>query len=219
MNGLWPTFLFSWSIALPATVLAAIVAIPVAYVAARKRFFGKSAVEALIMLPLILPPTVAGYLLVILFGRHGLLGQWIADWTNGYSILFRPEGGIVAAAVVSIPLLYLPTRAAFAGVEREMEETARLNGASTWHVFWLISLPIAWRGVASGLALAFARGLGEFGATMMVMGNLSGRPMTLSLSIYTLWEQGDLHAAAAPVLVLSAMALLLALLFNRLPKG
>lgn len=219
MTGLWGSLLYSLLIAVPATLLASLVAVPIAYLAARRRFWGKSLLEAGVIIPLVLPPTVVGYLLIMLFGRRGLIGEWIATNADGYTLLFRPEGGMLAAAVVAMPLLYLPSKAAFASIEREMEDIARINGASTWQTFWLVSLPIAWRGVASGLVLAFARALGEFGATIMVMGNLSGRPMTLPVLVYNYWEQGELHAAAAPVIVLSSIALLLAVLFNRLPRG
>jgi molybdate transport system permease protein len=234
MNDLASSLLYSLMIAIPATLLATLVGVPAAYVA-RRDFRGKSLLEAAVIVPLVLPPTVVGYLIVVLMGRNGWLGQWIASlpivptrellesgstivWKTGYTILFRPEGGILAGAVVALPLLYLPAKAAFAGVEREMEDVARLNGANRWDVFWLVSLPIAWRGVASGLVLAFARALGEFGATVMVMGHLSGRSMTLPLLVYDFWEQGELHAATAPVLLLSAIALLLAVLFNRIPR-
>jgi molybdate transport system permease protein len=169
---------------------------------------------------LVLPPTVVGYLLVVLLGRRGLLGGWIGDVTGGYSLMFRPEGGMLAAAVVAAPLIYLPARAAFASVEREMLDIARVNGASRWQTFWLVALPIAWRGVASGLVLGFARTLGEFGATVMVMGYATGtRPMTLPVLVYHQWEQGRPHDAAGPVLLLIAVALVLAVLFNRIPKA
>ncbi|HEV7300049.1 MAG TPA: molybdate ABC transporter permease subunit [Tepidisphaeraceae bacterium] len=219
MNTLWGTLLYSLSIAIPATLLAALLAVPLAYAASRRRFTGRSVVDALILMPLVLPPTVVGYLLIVLFGRRGWIGQWLADATDGYSLLFRAEGGMVAAAVVAAPLLYLPAKAAFGSIEREMFDIARVNGASRWQTFWQVAVPIAWRGLASGLVLGFARALGEFGATVMVMGNLPGRPMTLPVLVYNLWEQGEPHAAVGPVLLLSAIALVLVVLFNRIPKA
>jgi len=232
MTGLWGTLLFSLLIALPATALAALVGVPLAYFMARRQFTGKSLVEALVIIPLVLPPTVVGYVLIMMFGRRSLLGEPIANLTRdlatyfdpqsdyaGYGLLFTPEGGVLAAAVVAMPLLYLPAKAAFASIEREMEDIAKLNGASGWQTFWLVSLPIASRGVASGLVLGFARALGEFGATVMVMGLMPSRPMTLPVLVYSYWEQGTPSAAIGPVLLLSGIALLLAILFNRLPRG
>jgi molybdate transport system permease protein len=217
MTGLWGTLLLSLLIALPATALAAAVAVPVAYAAARWRFRGKTLLEALVIIPLVLPPTVVGYLLILLLGRRGFVGGWIARWTDGYSIMFRPEGGILAAAIVAMPLVYLPAKAAFRSIEQEMEDIAQINGASVWQTFWLVSLPIAMRGVASGLVLAFARALGEFGATVMVMG--SDQHTTLPIAVYNAWIQGELSQAAGPAIVLTSIALLLAILFNRLPRG
>lgn len=217
MTGLWGTLLLSLLIALPATALATLVAVPLAYAAARWRFRGKSLLEALVIVPLVLPPTVVGYLLIVLLGRRGLVGTWIAQWTDGYSILFRPEGGILAAAIVAMPLLYLPAKAAFRNIDQEMEDIARINGASMWQTFWLVSLPIAMRGVTSGLILAFARALGEFGATVMVMG--SDQHTTLPIFVYNAWIQGELSQATGAVVLLTSIALLLAVLFNRLPRA
>jgi molybdate transport system permease protein len=217
MNELWSSLRYSFCIAIAATVLATLVALPISY-AARKTFRGKSLLEACIIIPLVLPPTVVGYLLLVVFGRTGIVGKAIWDWTGGYTILFRPEGGILAGAIVALPLLYLPSKAAFATVEREMEEIALLFGANRWEIFWFVSLPVAARGVASGLVLAFARALGEFGATVMVMAPSSGHSMTLPVLVYSKWVDGELHKATAPVLLLSAVALLLAWVFNRIPR-
>ena len=175
MSHVWTPLLLSLRIAAAATVLTALVAVPLAFVLARRRFVGKSAVEALIVVPLVLPPTVVGYLLIMAFGSEGWLGgQWL--WRQfGYSILFRVEGAVLAAATVALPMLYLPAKAAFASVDRELEETARLLGASRLQLFWHVSLPLARKGLASGMILAFARALGEFGATMMVFGWQSRR--------------------------------------------
>ena len=219
MTGLWGTLVYSLMIAVPATLLAAVSAVPLAYLMGRKNFAGKSLLEAAIIVPLVLPPTVVGYILLVLFGRRGVVGEWLDEVTGGYSILFRPEGGILAAAVVAAPLLYLPAKAAFGSIEREMFDIARINGASRYQTFWQVAVPIAWRGLASGLVLGFARALGEFGATVMVMGNLPSKPMTLPVLVYNLWESGEPHAAAGPVLLLSAIAFALAFLFNRIPKA
>jgi molybdate transport system permease protein len=194
--------------------LTALVAVPLAFVLARRRFVGKSAVEALIVVPLVLPPTVVGYLLIMAFGSEGWLGgAWL--WRHfGYSILFRVEGAVLAAATVALPMLYLPAKAAFASVDRELEETARLLGASRLQLFWHVSLPLARKGLASGMILAFARALGEFGATMMVFGWQSRR-VTLPVSIYADYVAGELENATAAVIALTAVSLLLITAYNR----
>ncbi len=201
-------------IAVTATVLVAVFGILLAYASARARFFGKSVVEAFLILPLVLPPTVIGYVLIVMLGRRGWVGGLLASWTHGYTILFRLEGGILAASVVSLPLLYLPAKAAFAGVNRDLESVARLMGASRLQVFWHVSLPLARRGIYSGLLLAFGRAIGEFGATTMVMGNMAGR-QTLPISIYSQTMNGDADQAAAAVWVLSFLSLIIVVLYNR----
>jgi len=129
-------------------------------------------------------------------------------------VLFNWHGAVVASTVVALPLLYLPARAAFAGIERELEEVARMMGAGRLSVFWHVSLPLARRGIASGLLLAFARALGEFGATVMVMGDLPGR-QTLPIAIYNDYISGDLRAAAPAVAALTVVSLAVIVLYNR----
>lgn len=208
--------LFSLEVAASATLLAALIAIPLAYVLCRRRFFGKSLLEALLTVPLVLPPTVVGYGLIVLMGRRGVLGSFIARWTAGYTILFRPEGAILAALVVAFPLLYLPAKAGFASIDRELQDVARLLGAGRWRTFWQVSLPLARRHIAAGLLLAFARALGEFGATIMVLGDLPGR-RTLPIVIYDATAGQDDAQAWPPVLALAGLSLLIVLIYNRLP--
>jgi molybdate transport system permease protein len=214
MSHVWTPLLLSLRIAAAATALTALVAVPLAFVLARRRFVGKSAVEALIVVPLVLPPTVVGYLLIMAFGSEGWLGGAWLSRHFGYSILFRIEGAVLAAATVALPMLYLPAKAAFASVDRELEETARLLGASRLQLFWHVSLPLARKGLASGMILAFARALGEFGATMMVFGWQSRR-VTLPVSIYADYVAGELENATAAVIALTAVSLLLITAYNR----
>jgi len=208
MSDLWPPLGFSLLIAGAATVLVGIVGIILAYISAGHRFRGKSLLEALLTMPLVLPPTVVGYFLIVLFGRHGII--------PGYSIIFRPEGGILAAAVVSLPLLYLPAKAAFTAVDPDLESTARLMGASALQVFWHVSLPLALPGIAGGLLLAFARAIGEFGATTMVMGSQDNL-QTLPIFIYNQSTSGELKHATGAVWLLSILSLLIILIYNRSP--
>jgi molybdate transport system permease protein len=194
----------------------ALVGVPMAYLSARTKFFGKSLLEAALTIPLVLPPTVVGYFLIVLFGRSGWLGSTVAKLTGGYTVLFRPEGAVLAAAVVALPLLYLPAKAAFAQVDRELEDVATLMGASAFQTFWHISIPLARRGIASGLLLTFARALGEFGATVMVLGEFPHK-QTLPISIYNDWIDGQMGHAAAAVWALTGISLLVILLYNRSP--
>jgi molybdate transport system permease protein len=208
--------LFSLEIAALATLAAALVAIPLAYFLGRRRFAGRSLLEALLTVPLVLPPTVVGYGLIVLMGRRGWIGSMIARHLDGYTILFRPEGAVLAALVVALPLLYLPAKAAFAAVDRDLEDEAKLLGAGLWRTFWQVSLPLARRPIAAGLLLAFARALGEFGATMMVLGDLVGR-RTLSILIYDATNGQDYREAAPAVLALSAASFVVVIVYNRLP--
>jgi molybdate transport system permease protein len=213
MSDLWQPLLLSLCIAIAATLLTALTAIPLAYVLARRNFRGKSVAEAAIMLPLVLPPTVVGYLLLVLFGRQGPIGRWL-DETLDYSIVFTVEGAVVAAAIVAFPLLYISAKAAFASIEREYEDVARVMGGRSRQVFWHVSLPMARRGIVSGLMLSFARALGEFGATVMVLGWMSDR-LTLPIAVYAAYEQGEIERGAGAVMVLSAISIALIAAYNR----
>jgi molybdate transport system permease protein len=215
-DSLWHACFFSLQIAAAATILAALLAVPLAWFLARRRSLLKSILEAVLIVPLVLPPTVVGYGLIVLMGRRGWIGSFLADHLGGYTILFRPEGAVLAALAVALPLLYLPAKAAFVSVQRELEDVARLLGAGPWRIFWLVSLPLARRQIAAGLLLAFARALGEFGATMMVLGDLPGR-RTLPILIYDSTFGQDYGHAAGAVLLLSAISLAVVLIFNRLP--
>jgi molybdate transport system permease protein len=166
MSDLWPAFSLSFRIAALATLATVLVGVPLAFAMTRRRFVGRSLIEGFILMPLVLPPTVVGYLILMVFGARG----WFAPWLGGYSVVFRFEGAVLAAAIVSLPMLYLPARAGFASVAQEMEDQARLMGANRLQLLWHVSIPLARRALASGIVLAFARALGEFGATVMVFG-------------------------------------------------
>jgi molybdate transport system permease protein len=212
MTDLWRPLLLSLRVAGLATVLVAVVGVPLAYVMARRRFPGRSVLEALLTVPLVLPPTVVGYLIIVTLGARGLVGRWLYRFAD-YSIMFRWEGAVLAAAVVSLPMLYIPARAAFAAVEKEMEDVATLMGAGRLATFWHVSLPLARRGIAAGLILAFARSLGEFGATAMVLG-IQPERTTLPISIWVDYEHRNLGHAAAAVAALSAVSLALVMAYN-----
>ncbi len=173
----------------------------------RSRFPGKRWVDAVCALPLVLPPTVTGYFLILLVGRRGLFGQWLAD--VGINLIFSWQGAVVAATVVIFPLTYRSTKAALSSVDHTLEDAARTLGASEWRVFTRISIPLARNGIFAGLALAFARGMGEFGATLMIAGNLPGKTQTLALAVYAAFQAGDDAKAITLVLITSVICVVL----------
>ncbi len=213
MSDLWQPLWLSLRIALAAILLTSIIAIPLAFLMSRHRFAGKNLVEALILLPLGLPPTVVGYFLIVFFGARGVVGQCL-ERVFGYSMMFRFEGAMLAAATVAMPMLYLPAKAGFAAVNSDLEDIALLLGASPWRTFCRISLPLAWPGIVSGLLVGFVRALGEFGATVMVFGWQPGR-LTLPISIYADYEQGELGRAAGAAAALTLVSLAVIILYNR----
>jgi molybdate transport system permease protein len=210
MTDLAGPLLLSLAVAVLSTGAVVALGVPLAYFMARRRFPGRSLVEALVIVPLVLPPTVVGYFIIVTLGARGWVGTWLHRAFD-YSIMFRIEGAVLAAAVVALPMLYLPARAAFAGVEKEMEDVAKLMGAGRLQTFWHVSLPMARRGIVAGTILAFARALGEFGATAMVYGTDSERA-TLPITVWIDYEQRNLaHAAtAAAALTLVSVGLILA---------
>lgn len=212
MTDLWRPLMLSLEVAALATLAVAAVGVPLAYLMARNRFAGRSVLEALLTVPLVLPPTVVGYLLIVVLGARGWVGGWLHRMID-YSIMFRIEGAVLAAAVVALPMLYIPARAAFAAVEREMEDVATLMGAGRLATFWHVSLPLARRGITAGLILAFARSLGEFGATAMVLG-IQPRRMTLPISVWVDYEQRNLAHAGAAVSALTGISLALVMAYN-----
>ena len=185
LSPLW----LSLQVAVVATLMASILGVGAALIIARTRFRGKEVLDTLFVLPMVLPPTVMGYYLIILLGRKSWLGNWF-EQVLGIRFMFTLTGAIVAATVVAFPLVYKSARAAFEDIPIVYTEVAQNLGASPWIVFWLITLPLALRGIMAGIMLAFARSLGEFGATLMIAGNLPGKTQTLSIAIYQAVQDG-----------------------------
>ncbi|MDQ7971187.1 MAG: molybdate ABC transporter permease subunit [Rhodocyclaceae bacterium] len=208
---LWLTL----KVALLATLFAGAAGIALGWWMARRRFPGHALADAVLVLPMVLPPTVLGYYLIVLVGRNGVIGQWLDRWF-GITLLFTWQGAVLAAAVVSLPLIYKAARAAFEETDGRFAQAARTLGAGEWEVFWRISLPLALRGIGAGLALTFARAMGEFGATLMIAGNLPGRTQTLSVAVYAAVQAGDDRLALTLTLVISAVCIVLLVLANRL---
>ncbi|MEO6708528.1 MAG: molybdate ABC transporter permease subunit [Planctomycetota bacterium] len=187
-----------------ATILVALPAIGTGFALARAQFFGKSVVETIVALPLVLPPTAIGYLLLALFARNGWLGPRAIGFDPG--VLFTLRGAILASAVVSFPLVARSARTAFELVDPRLEKMSQSLGASPWRTFAQVSLPLARRGLIGALALGFGRAIGEFGATVIVAGNIPGRTQTLALAIFNDIQVGDHDHALMLVGLTSALA-------------
>jgi molybdate transport system permease protein len=211
LTPLWLTL----KVALLATLLAGAAGIALGWWMSRRPFAGKSVVDALLMLPMVLPPTVIGYYLIVLIGRNGVFGQYLDRWF-GINLIFTWQGAVVAASVVSLPLVYKGARAAFEEVDGRFANAARTLGAGEFEVFVRIALPLAVRGIAAGLMLAFARAMGEFGATLMIAGNLPGRTQTLSIAVYEAVQTGNDRLALWLTLVISVVCIAVLVVSGRL---
>ncbi len=197
-------FLLSLKTAAIATLIVFIVAVPLARWLSRHSFFGKSVIEAIILLPLVLPPTVVGFGLLYILGKNGWLGRLLLDWFD-FQVVFTWYGVIVAAVVVSFPLMYQSAIAAFQQYDPNVENAAYTMGASHWKVFWTISFPLAWPGLLAGTVLSFTRALGEFGATLMVAGYIPNVTDTIPLAIYFAVESGNMDVAKFWVVMIVAL--------------
>lgn len=201
------TLWLSLRVSLLATLLVAIVGIPLAWLLARRDFRGKEILYGLAALPLVLPPTVLGYYLLVGLGRQSPVGQWLE--TIGLPLVFTWRGAVIATAVASFPLLVLTARAGFEAVDQRLENMARTLGRSELDIFRRVTLPLAWPSLVAGAALTFARALGDFGATLMVAGNIPGRTQTASLYIYDLLQANRRAEAGAMAMIVTIIALIL----------
>ena len=211
MSAIVVPLVLTLKVAVCATAIAAVLGVAIGYAVARTRVPGRETLDAVLILPLVLPPTVLGYYLLVAVGRGSALGRWLED-SLGVSLIFTWQGAAVAASVVAFPLVFKSARAAFETVDPTLEKAGRSLGYDRWTVFARITLPLAWRGVLAGAMLAFARAMGEFGATLMVAGNIPGRTQTVSIAIYEAVNAGDDALAATLVAIVSVtcVALLVA---------
>jgi molybdate transport system permease protein len=200
-----PLVLSLW-VSIFATSIIAVLGTLIAYVLARKRFFGKTMLDAFTTLPMILPPTVTGYYLIILLGKNGIIGNYIYKQT-GWSIMFTWQAAVIAATIVAIPIMIKSAKAAIESVDIEYEKAAFTLGKTETQTFFLVTLPLAKKGLIAGLILSFARALGEFGATIMVAGNIPGKTSTMPLAIYSAFLSGEDELAAMLVIILTAISL------------
>ncbi len=211
----WFPFLLSLRVAVIATALVVLVGVTLGWVLARRRFLGRELLDATVTLPLVLPPTVLGYYLLVALGRGSPIGRAIEALT-GQPLVFTWQGAVVAATIGALPLVVKTSRAALASVDTDLEDAARTLGQSEWRVFWRVTMPLARRGIAAAAMLAFARALGDFGATLMVAGNIPGRTQTAAVAIYDATQAGRDDYALTLVVVLSVMALSIMYFTNKL---
>jgi len=217
MGAVWTPLLLSLKVAGWATVLNLFFGVAAAYGLSRWRSPLRDLVDSILTLPLVLPPTVLGYYLLVLFGKRGTFGAWLSGL--GIELVFTWQGAVIASTIVAFPLVLKSARAAFENVDKQLENAARVLGVSEAGVFFRVSLPLAARGIAAGVLLAFARALGEFGATLMIAGNLPGRTQTLSVAIYEAVQAGDDSTATLLVVITSVTCVAVLLIAGRLMPG
>ena len=214
----WFPIYLTLKVSLTATSLTVVIGLGIAWVLAKKRFWGKNLLDALLMQPLVIPPTVLGYYLLVTFGRGAWLGRFLEE-NLGLTLIFTWRGAVLAALATSLPLFIKPARAAMEGVDPHLENAARLLGRSEPGVFRAITLPLAWRGVLAGVMMAFARSMGDFGATLMVAGNIPGRTQTVSIAIYDAMQAGDVGVANTLVVIMTVFSISVLLLVGWITAG
>jgi molybdate transport system permease protein len=215
MGEAWIALALSLKVAFWATVIDLVLGVGIGWVLARKRFPGRELLDALFTLPMVMPPTVLGYYLLVVIGRNGPVGGWLQD-VFGINLIFTWQAAVIAAAVVAFPLVAKAARSAFETVDPQLEQAARVLGVSGMGVFLRVTLPLAWRGVLAGTLLAFARSMGEFGATLMVAGSIPGKTQTLSIAVYEAVQAGKDDTANLLVLVTSVACVAVLLAATRL---
>ena len=211
----WHPLLLSLKVAGCATLLALVAGLALGWLFGRHRFFGSGLLEAACMLPLVLPPTVIGYAILVLMGRHSALGSWLRR-TFDYSVIFSWHGAVIASALVALPLVIMSASAAFAGVDRTLEAAARTLRQSRWSTFVRVTLPLAGPGILAGTLLAFARAMGEFGASLMVAGSIPQQTQTLSMAIYDAVQAGQDDLARLLVLITAVLSMTVLLVARRI---
>ncbi len=197
-----------------ATVLALALGVALGWVFARTRLPGRGVLEAVCMLPLVLPPTVLGYGILVLMGRRSALGAWLREHFD-YTVIFHWHGAVIASTLVALPLVLKGASSAFAQVDRHLEAASRTLRQSAWSTFVRVTLPLAWPGILAGTLLAFARAMGEFGASLMVAGSIPGQTQTTSMAIYDAVQAGRDDVALLLALIVSAVSVAILVLSNR----
>lgn len=218
MTDAWVPLALTLQVAGWATAINLLLGTAVGFALARARFPGRDLLDAALTLPMVMPPTVLGYYLLVVIGSQGVLGAWLLQ-RFGIRLIFTLEAAIIAATIVSFPLVFKAARAAFETVDPQLEDAARTLGIGEWALFFRVTLPLAWRGILAGLLLAFARALGEFGATLMVAGSIVGKTQTLSIAVYEAVQAGQDQTANFLVAVTSITCIAVLLAAGRLAPG
>ena len=214
---MYEAILLSLKITGISTLITGIAGILTAYVFTKYNFKFKNILETLILMPMALPPTVVGYLIILIIGKRGFLGQFLYEFL-GINILFTWQAACIAAIIVSFPLIFENAKTAFNYVDRDIKDAARVDGANEFQLFFFVILPVAMNGIIAGVILAFVRALGEFGATLIVAGNIPGETQTMSLLIYFSIGSGDYKTANILVLLIIIINMILVLITNKLLK-
>jgi molybdate transport system permease protein len=209
--------ILSLKVAFAAIIVVVVFCVPIAGLMAKHEFYGKDFVEAVITLPLVLPPSVVGFLLLYIFGKNGPIGKLLEHFFS-YKVVFSLSGAVIAAAVVSFPLMYQSLKAGIESIDVNLEKAARTLGAGELRIFFTITLPLAWNSFIAGFVLAFARSLGEFGATLMIAGNIPGKTQTMPLAIYFYNEAGETQQAGILVIIMTVFSFLVIYGLNRWRK-
>lgn len=215
---IWSALQLSLLVATIATCIVFVVGLAAAFLLARRRFWGKELLDAVLTLPLVLPPTVTGFYLLVLLGRNGLIGSYLFDLT-GWQITFTWYAAVIAATVMALPLMIKSARAAIESIDSQYELASRNLGRGEMSTFFLVILPLARRGIIAGVVLSFARALGEFGATIMLAGNIAGKTQTMPLAIYQAVFAGEEREAQLLAVVLTTISILAIYLTNKLTNG
>ena len=218
MDEAWTALALTLKVAGWATALNLVLGVGAGYAFSRWRFPGRDVLDALLTLPMVMPPTVLGYYLLVVIGSQGVVGAWLLQ-NFGIRLIFTWQAAVIAATIVAFPLVFKAARAAFENVDPQWEDAARTLGLGEWGIFLRVSLPLAWRGILAGLLLAFARALGEFGATLMVAGSIAGQTQTLSIAVYEAVQAGQDDTANFLVMVTSLVCLAVLLSAGRLVPG
>ncbi len=214
---IWQTIQLSLLVVSIATIAITLIGTAFGYLLAKRNFRGKDILDAILTLPMILPPTVTGYYLILLLGRHGVLGEPLYALT-GWTLTFTWVAAVIAATVIALPLMIKSARAAIESVDPEYETASRIMGKSESETFFRITLPLASRGIIAGIVLSFARAFGEFGATLMLAGNIPGKTQTMPLAIYEAVVAGEDDRAKWLALILTAISVTVVYLTNRLSR-
>lgn len=215
---IWDALKLSLLIVSISTLIVGVVGLALAFLLAKRDFRGKELLDAILTMPLVLPPTVTGYYLIVLLGRRGIVGEYIYDLT-GWTFAFTWQGAVIAAVVVSLPLMIKAARASIESINPNYEIASYTLGKSEFETFFRVILPLAKRGIFAGIVLSFARALGEFGATLMIAGNIPGKTQTMPLAIYEAVAAGEEQQAQILALVLTAISIAAIYLTNKISRS